>query len=437
MLQEEDFRVQQLLNGGDCTTHWHSEDRVPTQDFLHGLQGVAYQVTSASNVTPSSYTDYIYCDTSSGDITVTLPVAKNGQEYTVIKTSPLNTLTVNTTAPDTIQGLSSVSFTTQWTARTFKDYEGDWQIISGLVWDEFPYGSWYDTTSQYDGSTTIPYAFRLGSTSASQGVSVQSRDFVGTGSISLTTLTITAVTSGRMYPGNLLSGTGVTTGTYSYLQTSSTAPIAKTAAWVSGGAPGATTVVLDSVTGIEERQFVSGTGVPANTRVVAVNSLTKTVTLSAAFTLQATGNYDFRPWGYQGTYSVEPSQTVASAAITASLPSKITALQAGTYNIQFSAQLANTSATEYNVDIWVKKNDQSIPDSNSQFTVPKKHGSINGHLIASLNFFVYLDVNDFVEIVWRTENSSVCVEAIPEQISPIRPATPSIIVTASYVSSKV
>lgn len=437
MLQEEDFRVQQLLNGGDCTTHWHSEDRVPTQDFLHGLQGVAYQVTSASNVTPSSYTDYIYCDTSSGDITVTLPVAKNGQEYTVIKTSPLNTLTVDTTAPDTIEGLSSISFTTQWTARTFKDYGGDWQIISGLVWDEFPYGSWYDTTSQYDGSTTIPYAFRLGSTSASQGVSVQSRDFVGTGSISLTTLTITSVTSGRMYPGNLLSGTGVTAGTYSYLQTSSTAPVAKTAAWVSGGAPGATTVVLDSVTGIEERQFVSGTGVPANTRVVAVNSLTKTVTLSAAFTLQATGNYDFRPWGYQGTYSVKPSQTVASTAITASLPSKITASQAGTYNIQFSAQLANTSATEYGVDIWLKKNDQSIPDSNSQFTVPKKHGSINGHLIASLNFFVYLDVNDYVEIVWRTENSSVFVEAIPEQISPIRPATPSIIVTASYVSSKV
>ena len=438
MLQEEDFRVQQLIGGGDCTTHWHSEDRVPTQDFLHGLQGVAYQVTSSSNFTPTNYTDFIYCDTSSGDVTVTLPVAKNGQEFTVIKTSPLNTLTINTTAPDTIQGLSSVSFTTQWTARTFKDYGGDWEMVSGLVWDQLPYGSWYDTTNQYDGSTTIPYAFRLNSTAYSDKVSVQSRDFVGTGSISTTTLTITAVTSGRMYPGNLLSGTGVTAGTYSYLQLSSTAtPLTGPYNFVSGGAPGAFTVVLDTVAGLEARQFVSGTGVPANTRITYVNTLTNTITLSAAFTVQASGAYTFYPWGYEGTYAVNPSQTVASTTISGTLPSKITAAQSGVYNIQFSAQLSNPEATEYDVDIWFKKNDQNIPDSNSRFTVPKKHGSINGHVVASLNLLVDLDVGDYVEIVWRTENSEVFIECIGEQINPIRPANPSIIVTAQYVSSKV
>jgi hypothetical protein len=114
----------------------------------------------------------------------------------------------------------------------------------------------------------------------------------------------------------------------------------------------------------------------------------------------------------------------------------ITASQYGLYNIQFSAQLSNPLATEYGIDIWFKKNDQTIPNSNSQFTVPKKHGTTNGHIIAALNFFIDLDVGDCVEIVWRTEDSSVFIEAIPPQVNPLRPATPSIIVTANYVSSK-
>lgn len=426
-----------LTGGGDCFLHWHSEDRRPTQDFLHGLQGVGQFTTLSSSSVLKGSEDVVYVDTSLGDVTVTLPNAVGGREITVIKTSVLNTLTINTTAPDTIQGLSSVSFTTQWTARTFKEYQGNWQISHGLVWDQLPHGSWYDTTSQHDGSTLIPYAMRLNSTAYSKKVSIQSRSASVTADIAATTMTVTAVSSGRIFASMLLSGTGVTSGTYVYLQLSSTAPVSVSPIWVSGGAPGSFTVVLNSTLGVEERQFVSGTGVPANTRVVSVDHSTNTVTLSAAFTVQASGTYDFRPWGYQGTYSVSPSQTVASTTISGSLSSMITAAQAGVYDIQFSAQLANTSATAYDVDIWFKKNDQTIPDSNSRFTVPGKHGSTNGHLIAALNFFIDLDVGDYVEIVWRTENSDVFIEYSSPQTSPLRPAVPSVIATASYVSSEI
>ena len=148
-------------------------------------------------------------------------------------------------------------------------------LLGPLGWQHLntPYGSFYDVTDQYDGSTTIPYAVRFSNTAFGYGVSIGSRDFVGTGSITATTLTITAVTSGRMYPANLLSGTGVTAGTYSYLQLSSTAtPISGTQTYVSGGAIGATTFVVSGGAGnIDVRQFVSGTGVPANTRVVSAS----------------------------------------------------------------------------------------------------------------------------------------------------------------------
>lgn len=300
-----------------------------------------------------------------------------------------------------------------------------------------PSGSFYDVTNQYDGSTTIPYAVRLGQTAINNGVSITSRDFVGTGSIALTVLTITAVTSGRMYPSNLLSGTGVTVGTYSFLQLSSTATaLTGPYTFVSGGAPTATTVVLNSVVGLEARQFISGTGLPANTRIVSVDPLTNTVTVSAAFTIQATGTYTVQPWGYEGTYSVSPSQTVSSTTITGALPSMLTFAYSGTYNIQYSLQFTNTdNNTIHDVDVWFRLNNVDIPYSNSVFSVPGRHTGANGQQIAVINFFVDVQANDVVEIIWHTSSSTVYIETIPTQTNPIRPAAPSAIVTAQFVSS--
>lgn len=294
------------------------------------------------------------------------------------------------------------------------------------------YGAFQDDTSQYDGSTTIPYAFRLNTTDYSQGISVVAREVVSTSSITTTTLTCTAITSGRFYPGMLLSGTGVTAGTYIYLQLSSTAAAVATPTG-SGGGAGVNTLTVSDATGIEERQFVSGTNIPANTRVINVSGTT--ITLSANMTGAASGTYTFRPWGYTGTYSVSPSQTVASTTISGTSSSKITVAQPGLYNIQFSAQFTNTDTQIHDIDIWFKKNDVTIPKSNSQFSIPGSHGGTNGHLIAALNYFVDLEADDYVEIVWHTANSAVFVEAIPIQTAPIRPATPSIIVTVSFVST--
>ena len=312
---------------------------------------------------------------------------------------------------------------------------------SGGRFLSFPYLAAYDDSDQYDGSTTIPYAVRFGHTSVSNGISITSRDFVGTGSITTTTMTITAINSGRLYPSMLLSGVGVTSGTYVYLQLSSTAtPIAGTQTFVSGGAPGDYSFVVSGGNGlIEARQFVSGTGVPANTRVIDVSydsgTGNTTVTLNAAFTLQAAGAYVFRPWGYEGTYSVSPSQTVSSTSITGVLDSMITFEYAGIYNIQFSLQFSNTDNNIiHEVDVWFKKNDADIPDSNSRFSIPGKHSGLNGQLIAALNFVTDVVAGDVIEIIWHTDSSTVFIETIAAGTAPIRPETPSAIVTVTFVS---
>ena len=54
---------------------------------------------------------------------------------------------------------------------------------------------------------------RFDTTDYSNGVSVSSRAVVATGSMLLTTLTVSAVTSGSIYPSMQITGTGVTAGT--------------------------------------------------------------------------------------------------------------------------------------------------------------------------------------------------------------------------------
>jgi hypothetical protein len=115
--------------------------------------------------------------------------------------------------------------------------------------------------------------------------------------------------------------------------------------------------------------------------------------------------------------------------------SRLNVRNAGIYNVQFSVQLQNTDNAQHTVDIWFRKNGTNITASNSMFTVPaRKSASIYGHLIAAINYFVELAANDYVEIVWRAESTTVSIEQLPTQTSPTRPATPSVIATMQYVA---
>lgn len=76
-----------------------------------------------------------------------------------------------------------------------------------------PFGSFSDDTDQVDGSTTSAYPVRLNTTFFECGVRIDSHTAVFTGSITTTTLTVSAMTSGDIYLGMEISGTGVTAGT--------------------------------------------------------------------------------------------------------------------------------------------------------------------------------------------------------------------------------
>jgi hypothetical protein len=107
----------------------------------------------------------------------------------------------------------------------------------------------------------------------------------------------------------------------------------------------------------------------------------------------------------------------------------------GLYNVQFSIQFVNTDSQIHDIDIWFRKNNSDVAGSNSKFSVPNKHGSVNGHLIAALNFNIELAKDDYVSLAWATSSTLVTVEHLAAQTSPTRPATPSAIVTIQYLSA--
>ena len=116
-----------MLNGADCPLHFHSQDRVPTHDTLSALQGVAKQtIPTGEDYTATSQDDYILC---AGSCTVTLPPARNGQEYEIVKTFAGGVVTILPSGTDTIIGTTSVLVYVQWTALRFKAISGGWAII--------------------------------------------------------------------------------------------------------------------------------------------------------------------------------------------------------------------------------------------------------------------------------------------------------------------
>ena len=131
-----------------------------------------------------------------------------------------------------------------------------------------------------------------------------------------TTLTVTtAVATGALQPGQVLSGTGVTGAPTIVAQLTATSSAVGSQAYASGGAVGSSVVVLAAGTSFAVGQLFAGTGVPATTFITAVNGAT--ITINKAFTAQAAGTYTSYAPGGLGTYQVSSTQTTGTGTLTA------------------------------------------------------------------------------------------------------------------------
>lgn len=110
---------------------------------------------------------------------------------------------------------------------------------------------------------------------------------------------------------------------------------------------------------------------------------------------------------------------------------------AGVYNLQFSVQLANTDSQIQETTIWLRKNGSPVAGTASQYSVPNKHGGVDGYLIAVANFFVDVVANDYIELMWSatkyaTSGGVTGIYSEHYNAAGSTPAVPSVVLTAQY-----
>jgi hypothetical protein len=123
-------------------------------------------------------------------------------------------------------------------------------------------------------------------------------------------------------------------------------------------------------------------------------------------------------------YAMTLNSTAESNQIAVTNNSRITFKNRGTYNIQFSAQLDQTSGASHNIFIWFRKNGIDIANSASVVAV---QGS-TAELVAAWNFVITVLGGDYIEIMWAVSNTAVQIVAAPA--TAFCPAIPSVIATA-------
>ena len=183
-------------------------------------------------------------------------------------------------------------------------------------------------------------------------------------------------------------------------------------------------------------RYSSGTGVMEE---ITVGS---GLTLTGAGILNNTATPT--PLGYYGAFSDVTDQfatvintgypmllgiTDLSNQVTVVSGSRITIANTGIYNIQWSAQFRNPTASEHDVTIWLRKNGVDVPGSAGVVLVPKKHGSFDGHALPSWNFLLDVVAGDYYEFVWSTQDLAVFISFEPAGNPP--PSTASVVLTVT------
>lgn len=121
--------------------------------------------------------------------------------------------------------------------------------------------------------------------------------------------------------------------------------------------------------------------------------------------------------------------------------SKITVVNAGIYNLQFSVQLQNLNNAPQDTFIWLRQGNDGgssadITGSAGKIGLPaRKNPSDPFHSIIGWNYFLSMNANDYVQIYWSTSSADVSIQYYAASGSPTKPSTQSVVATMSFVSA--
>lgn len=192
---------------------------------------------------------------------------------------------------------------------------------------------------------------------------------------------------------------------------------------------------------------LSSGGIIIGSEIIAYTGKTAT-----SFTGITRGAYGSTKAAHTAGSVVTEAQTLASASVAVPLAlykttssngvaldatdkSKIVFSVAGIYNIQFSIQMLTYDGTIDNVTVWFRQNGVDIPYSAGVATVPAIHGGNPGTAIISWNLVLPVNADDYVQLLFASDTGNTVAATYPQGTSPVHPISPSIIVTATFVSA--
>lgn len=108
--------------------------------------------------------------------------------------------------------------------------------------------------------------------------------------------------------------------------------------------------------------------------------------------------------------------------------SRVVVADTGVYDIQFSAQIDNSSGGNHSVWIWARVDGTNVPDSTSTIRIK---GNDN-ETVAAWNFMLSLTAGQYFELMWTAEDTGVVLLAA--SATSVYPAIPAVILTVNEVS---
>lgn len=113
-------------------------------------------------------------------------------------------------------------------------------------------------------------------------------------------------------------------------------------------------------------------------------------------------------------------------------PTRISIGLGGVYSIQVSPQFSRTDTATTTVDVWLRKNEVDVPNTNRKLVVTGSSSTSSNPQV--FNFLVNAAGGDYYEIMWATPDDHVELVALPVQTIPYAlPETPSVSLSINQV----
>jgi hypothetical protein len=117
----------------------------------------------------------------------------------------------------------------------------------------------------------------------------------------------------------------------------------------------------------------------------------------------------------------------------------------GVYKIDYSLQVFNTASQIHEAYVWLQINGVNVAGSASVFSIPNRHGGVDGAVVAYSSVTFTVTGGDEVALYWATDlaatsggGNGVYLHASPAQTSPFAlPSIPSAIGSIVFVSGVV